>query len=49
MKIKQVLEKNLRSADNLNELTDLGYIQSKKFSWDKCAKETLDVYKRLLD
>jgi glycosyltransferase involved in cell wall biosynthesis len=49
IEIKQVLEKNLRSADNLNKLTDLGYIQSKNFSWDKCAKETLDVYKKLLD
>lgn len=30
------------------ELVALGRIQSSKFSWEKCALETLDVYRRLL-
>ena len=47
--IKQVLEEYLYSNDKLKELIDLGYIQSQKFSWDKCASETLDIYKKVLD
>ncbi|MDA3815707.1 MAG: glycosyltransferase family 1 protein [Patescibacteria group bacterium] len=26
-----------------------GFVQSRKFSWDKCARETLDVYKKVLN
>lgn len=47
--IKLALEENLYSSDKLKKLTDLGYLQSEKFSWDKCVKETLEVYKKILD
>ena len=41
--IKQVLENN-----NLRkEMTIKGLQQAKKFSWDRCAKETLKVYEEL--
>ena len=33
----------------LKKLIDLGYLQSQKFSWDKCVNETLEVYKKVLD
>ena len=47
--IKQVLEENLYSEEKLKKLIDLGLLQSQKFSWDQCAKETLEVYKKVLD
>lgn len=33
---------------NKTKLVNLGNKQLKKFSWDKCAQETLDVYKSLI-
>ena len=47
--IQKVLEEYLYSNDKLNKLIELGLLQSKKFSWDKCANETLNVYKNLLN
>ena len=47
--IQKVLEEYLYSNDKLKKLTDLGLLQSKKFSWDRCASETLEVYKNLLN
>lgn len=32
-----------------NELIQKGYKQLKKFSWEKCAKEHLDVYEKVLN
>lgn len=32
-----------------NELIQQGYEQLKKFSWEKCAKEHLDVYEKVLN
>jgi glycosyltransferase involved in cell wall biosynthesis len=49
LKIKQVLEEYLYSDDKLKKLIDLGFIQSQKFSWNRCVAETLDVYKKVLD
>lgn len=37
----------LGDANLRKELSVKGYNQSKKFSWDKCAKETLKVYEEL--
>ncbi len=35
--------------ENLSyELIDKGFEQTKKFSWEKCAKETLSVYKKII-
>ena len=47
--IKRTLEKYLYSDDLLKKLIDLGLLQSQKFSWSKCVKETLEVYKKVLD
>ena len=47
--IQKILEEYLYSNDKLQKLINLGLLQSKKFSWDKCANETLEVYKKLLN
>ena len=49
VQIKNVMEEYLYSNDKLEKLIELGNIQAKKFSWEKCVRETLDVYKNLLD
>jgi len=36
----------LLTNDN-QELIKRGKLQAKKFSWDKCAKETIDIYEKL--
>lgn len=30
------------------DMIDKGFLQAKKFSWEKCAKETLEVYRRVI-
>jgi len=47
--IQMVMEEYLYTSDKLNKLIELGKEQAKKFSWDKCATETLEVYKKLLN
>lgn len=42
---KSALEK---LSSNRNVLIDAGYQQAKKFSWNKCFQETLNVYRELL-
>jgi glycosyltransferase involved in cell wall biosynthesis len=39
----------LNSGIEREKLIKLGHIQAAKFSWEKCAKETLDVYHKVLD
>lgn len=39
---------SLYDESKRNELIKLGFEQEKKFSWDKMAKETLDIYKSIL-
>jgi glycosyltransferase involved in cell wall biosynthesis len=46
--IKYNIEKMLFSDDLQNKTIEYGFTRSKKFSWEKCAKETLQVYKRQL-
>lgn len=41
------LEKVLYSSQRLNELTAMGEKQCKRFSWDRCAKETIDIYRSI--
>jgi len=41
---KAILEL-LNNKDLKNELIKKGYKRIKKFSWEKCAQETLDIYK----
>lgn len=42
------IEKVLFSQDLMASLRRRGYDRIKGFSWDRCAKETLDVYQKLL-
>ena len=41
--IEQVVYSDTRSQ----ELRLLGYQQAKLFTWDRCARETLNLYKEL--
>ena len=45
--IKDKLEKIFYDKNLRKKLIDNGYSNIKKFSWDKCAQETLNVYKSL--
>ena len=49
LQMQKVLEEYIYSEEKLVNLKNLGLLQAKKFSWDKCALETLEVYKKLLD
>ena len=42
------IEKITSNNTYKNEYIEKGLIQLKKFSWKKCANETLNVYKKLL-
>jgi len=37
----------LYDSEQRNAMKQKGYEQEKKFSWDRCAKETLDYYKQI--
>jgi len=39
----------LRDEDLRNRLSEAGYKRSLKFSWEKCARETLEVYREVLN
>jgi len=45
--MQQVMEQTLGSADRLNDLRRFGSARKELFSWDKCAQETADVYRRV--
>jgi len=45
--IKDKLEKIFYDKNLRKKLIDNGYSNIKKFSWEKCAQETLNVYKNL--
>ena len=47
--ISEKMEKIIFDNNLSKELISKGLIQSKKFSWRKCAEETLDVYKNNLN
>ena len=42
-----LIEKTIYSENVLNDLIKKGYEQSKKFTWKKCAEETLKQYQNL--
>lgn len=46
--IKEKLEQVVNDNDLRGEMIKKGFEQVKKFSWKKCAKETADVYERLI-
>jgi glycosyltransferase involved in cell wall biosynthesis len=41
------IERVLRKPDQLIQMSKEGLEQAKKFSWEKCAQKTLDVYEKL--
>ena len=45
--ITDTLEKTIYSENILNDLVKKGREQSKKFTWKKCAEETLKQYQNL--
>ena len=47
--ISEKMEKIIFDNNLSKELISKGLIQSKKFSWRKCAEETLHVYKNNLN
>jgi len=46
--LSKAIEKIVFDQDFRKKIIEFGFIQSKKFSWEKCAKETLSVYKKLI-
>ncbi|WP_072761975.1 glycosyltransferase family 1 protein [Rhodanobacter sp. OK091] len=46
--LREALEQVLSSPDRLRQLAALGHERIKLFSWEKCARETLDAYKHIL-
>ena len=47
--IQDALEKVLGNSSYSEGLVALGYKQCARFSWEKCGRETLDLYKSVLD
>lgn len=46
--IKQKLKEVMEDKDLREDLIKKGFEQAKKFSWEKCAKETVEVYRRVM-
>ena len=46
--ITSSIEEVVCSAEKRNILIERGFLQNKKFSWNKCATETLEVYNGVL-
>ncbi|MBL4783978.1 MAG: glycosyltransferase family 4 protein [Cohaesibacteraceae bacterium] len=46
--LREAMERLAMSSTLRDELIERGHIQHKKFSWQKCAKDTLGVYKSIL-
>ena len=42
------MERIAFNSDLKKKKIELGKIQSEKFSWEKCAKETLSVYNKFV-
>ena len=48
LSLTDAMESVIFSPSEKNSLKERGYIQSKKYSWDKCASETISIYKKFL-
>lgn len=46
--LKGSMDRLLSDTGKRKRLSELGLAREKTFSWDKCAKETADVYRKLL-
>ena len=47
--IKFNIENVIYSSEKINDLKNRGFERSKLFTWTKCAKETLNIYKEILN
>lgn len=47
--IKEKIEYVLLNDDYRTRLINLGYQRTKQFSWERCAKETLEFYEEILE
>jgi len=45
--MRKAIERVVSSEDLKNQLVTLGYENVKNFSWNKCASETLEIYRKL--
>ena len=43
------IENTIYSEDKLKKLRQIGIERSKLFSWEKCAEETIKIYKKVLN
>ena len=48
LSLTDAMESVIFSPSEKNLLKERGYIQSRKYSWDKCANETISIYKKFL-
>lgn len=48
LSVESIAEGIKKALENREELVKKGYQQVKKFSWDKCARETLKVYEEVV-
>lgn len=48
MSVESIAEGIKKALKNRQDLIEEGYRQAKKFSWEKCARETLEVYKGVI-
>ena len=46
--LKDVMEKNLFDDYKLESIKISGLKRSKKFTWENCASQTIDLYKKIL-
>ena len=46
--LRDVMEKNLFDDYKLESIKVLGLKRSKKFTWENCASQTIDLYKKIL-
>lgn len=46
--VRSAIERVVYAKSRSDELIGFGYRQAQKFSWGRCAENTLDVYKRVL-
>lgn len=45
--MREVLESTVYDAERLSDMRKAGLVQAQQFSWERCARETYDCYKKL--
>ena len=49
VEMTSALDEVLGSGELRNDLRKKGLIQAQKFSWERCAKETMDIFKNTMN